>query len=622
MRGAWFAATIWVVLAGCGGGSPNANGRSGGAAAAGTAGGPNGGAGGAVPATGGGTAGAPGGAGGGAPGPSGPGPIVEFGDPDGYSALAWSGSALIALDAQSGYMVSSGSSGAWALSGAAFYSSQGAAALWDGTRFVTLDRVGRVNTSTSDPTQLMVLAPAKQPPVGAFALAWTGALYVAVGDAGLISTSPDLVTWTKRTSGTTDPLIAVVWTGTQLFALGSAGTILASPDGAAWTAQRDALSGHRFTGLAWSGARFVLTGDLFTQTSTDGKTWKEVDGLTWLVCAAWSPQLGLFAALGTGAILTSPDGATWTSHPSPTAVPMSSVIWAGDRFVAAGSGIIMSSRDGGHWTVESLGLPLHDVVWAGDHFLAAGAAGTYLTSPDGLSWTVWSTGDGSQTLESAVASPTTDVFGVQANLLSSIGLTGWTMTYLGTVTQCDGLVWTGSECLAVCTDGTFQAAADCTSWSGGIITSASDEWSDVVWTGSQFVAVGNSGKIATSPDGTTWTAQASGTAQELSAVAWSGQQLVAVGNGVSTTSLDGVSWTAGAISGAPQLNDVAWAGSRFLAVGNNATVAQSTDGVTWTYTAATIPTNKLLGQTLRAIAFSGTRSVVVGDSGIILAVDR
>jgi hypothetical protein len=49
---------------------------------------------------------------------------------------------------------------------------------------------------------------------------------------------------------------------------------------------------------------------------------------------------------------------------------------------------------------------------------------------------------------------------------------------------------------------------------------------------------------------------------------------------------------------------------------------QSPDGVTWSGTATTVPVNSLLARNLNAIAFSGTRSIVVGDDGIILAVDR
>jgi hypothetical protein len=388
-----------------------------------------------------------------------------------------------------------------------------------------------------------------------------------------------------------------------------------------WTAQGTAVTGASFTGLAWSGSRFVVVGNGFTETSTDGKSWTKTVGTAAMTSVAWSPQLRLFAAGVGPTVYTSPDGATWTFHPTPVNAAIHSIVWAGNRFVAVGAaGTILSSQDGARWIVESLGMSLTSVTWTGDRFVAAGAAGTHLTSPDGSSWTIGYFA-GSFGLDSVAAWPGGLVFGAPGSLISTLDLTVWAAAAVGH-TSCPGLTWTGSQCLAVCQDGSFWAAADCQTWSPGDIAGASDQWSSVVWTGAQFVAVGAGGLIATSPDGTKWTTQASGTTETLSAVAWSGTRLVAVGDGVATTSPDGVAWTAGSVIQGLALVGVAWAGTRFLAVGPQATLLQSPDGVTWTGTATTVPVNSLLFSTLHAIAFSGTRSIVVGDNGIILAVER
>jgi hypothetical protein len=51
-----------------------------------------------------------------------------------------------------------------------------------------------------------------------------------------VLTSPDGVTWTPQSSGTTARLNAVTWTGGGRFvAVGDSGTILTSPDGFFWT---------------------------------------------------------------------------------------------------------------------------------------------------------------------------------------------------------------------------------------------------------------------------------------------------------------------------------------------------------------------------------------------------
>lgn len=79
-----------------------------------------------------------------------------------------------------------------------------------------------------------------------------------------------------------------------------------------------------------------------------------------------------------------------------------------------------------------------------------------------------------------------------------------------------------------------------------VVTGIHANLSGVVWSGSQFVAVGYAGTIVTSPDGHTWTTQTSGTSNDLSGVAWSGSrsEFVAVGKaGTILTSPDGSTWT-------------------------------------------------------------------------------
>ena len=55
-----------------------------------------------------------------------------------------------------------------------------------------------------------------------------GGQFVAVGSAGGIYTSPDGLTWTPRTSGTTADLTAVTRTQTGYTAVGTGGTIVSS----------------------------------------------------------------------------------------------------------------------------------------------------------------------------------------------------------------------------------------------------------------------------------------------------------------------------------------------------------------------------------------------------------
>jgi len=77
-------------------------------------------------------------------------------------------------------------------------------------------------------------------------------IFVAVGDNGVIGTSPNGTTWTLRTSGTTVTLYAVCWnTRDQCFyAAGDGGVILRSADAITWTS----ISNDATVGIFTAGA--------------------------------------------------------------------------------------------------------------------------------------------------------------------------------------------------------------------------------------------------------------------------------------------------------------------------------------------------------------------------------
>ena len=62
----------------------------------------------------------------------------------------------------------------------------------------------------------------------AYAVAWCETQFVSVGPSGRIRTSPDGITWTTRTSGTTDALRCVASSGGVILVGGDNGTVLRS----------------------------------------------------------------------------------------------------------------------------------------------------------------------------------------------------------------------------------------------------------------------------------------------------------------------------------------------------------------------------------------------------------
>jgi photosystem II stability/assembly factor-like uncharacterized protein len=186
-------------------------------------------------------------------------------------------------------------------------------------------------------------------------------LWVSVHNTGIIRTSPDLVTWTARTSGTSEHFQAIAFNGTDFVAVGNNGAIKRSTDG----------------GVTWSG-------------SAQGSD------VHWDVC--WSAALSLWIVVGNnGVIRTSPDGATWTTRTSGTANHLRSVAASGSRVIAIdASGNYYSSANAITWAAgavvsANLGFTRRvrylNGVWVVGGRRTGGAGPASATSPDGTTWT-------------------------------------------------------------------------------------------------------------------------------------------------------------------------------------------------------------------------------------------
>jgi hypothetical protein len=148
------------------------------------------------------------------------------------------------------------------------------------------------------------------------AIVWHNNLFVAAGFSssfnGIVSTSPDGITWTTRLANVaqfTDIQLA----GDLLIASGPYGTLFTSPDGISWT------------------SRYINT-----QASLRGATKGD----------------SLYVIVGdNGKIMTSPDAITWTDKPSGTSVSLWQALWTGSKFIAVGEGgYVVTSPTGEYWT--------------------------------------------------------------------------------------------------------------------------------------------------------------------------------------------------------------------------------------------------------------------------------
>ncbi len=175
-------------------------------------------------------------------------------------------------------------------------------------------------------------------------------LFVAVGPAGKIFTSPDGINWTQRSPATADLYGVAALTGNvnnpgasaQVFiAVGAGGAVARSTDGITWNTTVVYNPGvPTLRSVAFSGSVFVAVGD-------------------------------------TGRIQTSPDGVTWTVQVSNTSANLHSVRCVGAICYAVGdNGLIDVSSSSGlpvsngtnasSWTAVTVGggnFALRDVVY-------------------------------------------------------------------------------------------------------------------------------------------------------------------------------------------------------------------------------------------------------------------
>ena len=99
-------------------------------------------------------------------------------------------------------------------------------------------------------------------------------LYVAVGDSGTLTTSPDGTTWTTRTSGFGSYIFGVGFGDGLYVAVGgdynTSGDITTSPDGTTWTSRTSGFGTTRIYGVTYGDGLYVAVGDSGTLTTSVG----------------------------------------------------------------------------------------------------------------------------------------------------------------------------------------------------------------------------------------------------------------------------------------------------------------------------------------------------------------
>ena len=285
-------------------------------------------------------------------------------------------------------------------------------------------------------------------PLGLNDVTWSGERFIAVGDNGLILTSPDGIDWAPQISGTDAGLNTVTSDGADVVAVGQDGTVLISTDhGGAWTVRHseDDINLHAVVINAWqivTGGRGRHSANAFMIRSEDrGETWTAAESLP--QSGHWSTDLvyagGLFIAAtdiprstGGTRVWVSIDGKDWQDIVllGDRTAGLYSIMHDGNQFIVSGDyGTVFTSADGAVWAQSA--TPLEQIS-----YLSAVSNGADLMLAGGITWWYWWVGVPS--------------FGpLDVGLSSDDGGLTWSTFNIDGYFECSGMAWGNGRFVAV-----------------------------------------------------------------------------------------------------------------------------------------------------------------------------
>lgn len=233
-------------------------------------------------------------------------------------------------------------------------------------------------------------------------------IYVAVGDAGKLATSPDAVTWTQRTSSFgTDNIEDVAFGNSIWVAVGWNGKLATATDPTGtWTQRTTGFSGTvPINGIYYGNGLWVAinnSGEIRTAPDPTGTWTVRTSTLTLGTKVLWCPAQNIWVAGGdtaaTGALASSTDGLTWTARNLNVAPTQGGIGFASNssvilyNFLDAGFNTdIETSTNGTTWTNRTpartnieTSLPGVD----GSGFIVIGSTANFVqTTSDGTTYT-------------------------------------------------------------------------------------------------------------------------------------------------------------------------------------------------------------------------------------------
>lgn len=413
-------------------------------------------------------------------------------------------------------------------------------------------------------------------------LAFGAGLFVSVGDAGLIQTSPDGITWTTRTSGTAERLGKIYFVNSKFLAIGNKRTLLSSADGITWSVVtfNAGSSAHDFMSLSFGNGVYVLAARdngsgtyIYRSATATSGTWsyasqplgfESINRVEFLNNKFWAFTVG-------NQMFTTSDGVTWsniTASIQLTQPNMSVIGWTsshqifngiydGSKYIFYGSSAYYSgygssfvSTDGVNFTLlnkTAYIVPQESVILNGIYFVTGNEG--FVTSPDGL-------------------------------------------TYSHSGSSYNDMVKTASKYIAagyISSDGQIYNSPDFSSWTKRTPANARELYT-VATDGSTVLAAGYLNVYKSTDNGDSWTTVFTGADETFTCMIWGNSRYIAAGyNGsgyfIRTSTNEGLIWTTVSTDNIYVLK-MKKVNNQYFALGQDGTtylgrVLYSTDGISW-----------------------------------------
>ena len=494
---------------------------------------------------------------------------------------------------------------------------------WDGTNHIVVGSNGTLITSTSIDGSSWTTQNA-QTNEHLLSIAVDGPTIMIGGEYNTQITTSDPASITPSelvTEGriTSQDLNDILFDNGLYTAVGNAGSIISSNDLLNWTAPSSIIDGGSnitndlfSIGIENKTGDFLVTGawGSFLRGDPTADTWVSEAIPTASPSASFfygvasspvNPVDTLVAIVGSGGdIFTSlTSGADWNISAGSTESEetINDLAKSDTLHVAVGdNGTILNSTNGGiDWASQALTSScgtnhLHAVTWSDitTRFVAVGDVGAVCYSDDGINW------------EPPPISP---------NLPD-------------TTSTLYGIAWGQDQFIAV--GGSPVNSVIYTSPNGEAWTPRSSSESsilrDIVWNEDHFIAIGDGGTITTSPKGISWTRNSSGTTVNLHSIAIGEDAILIIGATTSPLSTTVLSNTDGTWLGGDgtlaqpniHMNDISFGGTQFAAVAPSGTIMISSDAAQWTEVLT--GTNSLF----KTILWDETKFIAAGAAAHIL----